>query len=88
MAFVVTEPCFGCKHTACVTVCPCDCFHEGEQMLYIDPTPCIDCNACANECPTQAIYYEDDVPEQWRDYIELNAEMSCTCPSITDRNPR
>lgn len=85
MAFVVTEPCYGCKHTACVAVCPCDCFHEGEQMLYIDPTPCIDCNACARECPTSAIFYEDDVPEHWRDYIELNAEMSRTCPSITER---
>ena len=37
MAFVVTEPCFGCKYTDCVVVCPCDCFREGEQMLFIDP---------------------------------------------------
>lgn len=87
MALVVTEPCFGCKHTACVTVCPCDCFHEGEQMLFIDPIPCIDCEACMSECPTQAIYHEDNVPEPWREYIELNAEMSRVCPSITERKP-
>ena len=44
MAYVVTAPCFGCKYTDCVVVCPCDCFHEGEKMLYIDPMECIDCN--------------------------------------------
>jgi len=36
MTHVVTEPCFGCKYTDCVVVCPVDCFHEGEQMLYIN----------------------------------------------------
>lgn len=87
MAFVVTEPCFGCKHTRCVTVCPCDCFHEGEMMLFIDPDPCIDCEACASECPTQAIFHEDNVPDRWRDYIALNAEMSQACPSITQAKP-
>ena len=46
MAFVVTEPCFGCKYTDCVVVCPCDCFREGEQMLFIDPEHCIDYGAC------------------------------------------
>ena len=37
MAHVVTEPCFGCKYTDCITLCPVECFHEGEQMLFIDP---------------------------------------------------
>ena len=83
MAFVVTEPCFGCKHTRCVTVCPCDCFHEGEMMLFIDPDACIDCEACSQECPTAAIFHEDNVPENWKDYIALNAEMSQSCPPIT-----
>lgn len=87
MAFVVTEPCFGCKYTDCVTVCPCDCFHEGESMLFIDPIDCIDCEACVAECPVEAIYHEDNVPEEWQEYIELNAEMSKTCPSITERKP-
>ena len=87
MAFVVTEPCFGCKYTDCVTVCPVDCFHEGEQMLYINPADCIDCEACMHECPVEAIYHEDNVPEQWKGYILLNAEMSAICPSITERKP-
>ena len=43
MPFVVGSPCVGCKDTACVTVCPVDCFYEGPDMLYIDPDECIDC---------------------------------------------
>jgi len=85
MAFVVTEPCFGCKYTDCVTVCPAECFHEGEKMLYIDPVECVDCNACLPECPVEAIFYEDDVPEPWRDFIALNAEMSKRTPGIFER---
>ena len=85
MTMVVTEPCFGCKHTHCVVVCPCDCFREGEQMLFIDPESCTECGACVAECPTQAIFHEDNVPEQWHDYIALNAEMSNQCPTITER---
>ena len=56
MAYVVTAPCFGCKYTDCVVVCPAECFHEGEQMLYIDPESCLDCDACRPECPVDAIY--------------------------------
>jgi ferredoxin len=85
MAFVVTEPCQGCKYTDCVIVCPCDCFHEGEQMLYIDPRDCIDCEACVSECPVEAIYHDSAVPEKWRHYIELNAVMAQSCPSITEK---
>lgn len=85
MAMVVTEPCFGCKNTDCVVVCPSECFHEGESMVFIDPESCIDCGACVSECPTQAIFFEDDVPDAWRDYVELNREMSAVCPSITER---
>lgn len=85
MAFVVTEPCFGCKYTDCVVVCPCESFREGEQMLYIDPEHCIDCYACLPECPVQAIFPEAEVPTQWHDYIALNAEMASKCPPITER---
>lgn len=85
MAFVVTEPCFGCKFTDCVVVCPCECFHEGEQMLFIDPEHCIDCEACVSECPVSAIFHHENVPTEWHDYIALNAEMSLACPQITER---
>ncbi len=85
MAFVVTEPCVDCKYTDCVVVCPCDCFHEGKRMLYIDPEHCIDCEACVPECPVEAIFHEDNVPEPWRDYIRLNAEEATRHPEITER---
>ncbi len=85
MTYVVAEPCFGCKYTDCVVVCPADCFHEGEQMLYINPDDCLDCDACRPECPVEAIFYEEDIPKQWEGYIALNAEMVPICPSITER---
>ncbi len=84
MAYVVTAPCFGCKYTDCVVVCPMDCFHEADQMLYIDPQECIDCDACRTECPVEAIFREDDVPEEWKDFVQLNAEMALKTPSITE----
>ena len=85
MAYVVTAPCHGCKYTDCVVVCPCDCFREGEQMLYIDPTECIDCDNCLHECPVQAIFPEQDVPDEWHDFIVLNAEMAAVCPPIVTK---
>jgi ferredoxin len=85
MAYVVTAPCFGCKYTDCVVVCPCECFHEGEQMLYIDPDECVDCDACVPECPVAAIFPQTDVPEEWQEFIALNAEMSLRTPSITTK---
>ena len=87
MAYVVTEPCVGCKYTDCVVVCPCDCFREGAAMLYIDPEDCIDCDACVPECPVEAVYYEDNVPDPWLPFVELNRLMAATCPPITDRKP-
>jgi ferredoxin len=74
MAFVVCEPCRDCKYTDCVAVCPCECFYQDEQMLYIDPEHCIDCGACVPECPVEAIFAEANVPAQWAPFIELNAE--------------
>lgn len=85
MAFVVTQPCFGCKYTDCVVVCPCECFYEGEQMLYIHPEECIDCGACEPECPVSAIFYEDNVPAEWSEFVQLNAEMAPRCERITER---
>ena len=85
MAMVVTEPCFGCKYTDCVVVCPVDCFYEGESMLYIHPDECIDCGICVAECPVEAIYHEDDVPTEWNAYIDLNREMAPQCARISER---
>jgi ferredoxin len=74
MAYVVCAPCHDCKYTDCVVVCPCDCFYQDEHMLYIDPDPCIDCDACAPECPVEAIFQDTLVPSKWSAFIQLNAE--------------
>lgn len=83
MAYIVTEPCLNCKYTDCVEVCPVDCFHEGENILYIDPEECIDCGACVPECPVEAIYEESEVPEKWEGYIQENADKAPDLPVIT-----
>jgi ferredoxin len=85
MTHVVCEPCFACKYTDCVVVCPVECFYEGEKMLYIHPDECIDCEACVPECPVEAIFHEDNVPAEWKDFTALNAEMSPQCPVITEK---
>jgi ferredoxin len=79
MAYIVTRLCQGCKDTACMTVCPVDCFYEPKEpsaelpdMLYINPDECIDCDACVPECPWEAIFAEADVPKIFDDDAPLN----------------
>ena len=60
---------------ACIEECPVDCIYEGERMLYIHPDECVDCGACEPVCPVEAIFYEDDTPEQWKDYYKANVEF-------------
>ena len=76
MAYIVTEPCINCKYTNCAAVCPVDAFYEGPNFLTIDPLECIDCDACVPECPVEAIYPDDEVPEKWEHYIELNERLA------------
>ena len=85
MTYVVTEPCVKCKFTDCVDVCPVDCFTEGENFLTINPDECIDCGACVPECPVEAIYEESEVPDKWSEYVELNARLASSWPTITAR---
>lgn len=54
-------------------------------MLYIDAEACIDCGACAPECPVSAIYMDADVPQELREFIALNAEMAPQCPPIFEK---
>jgi len=87
MAYVVTETCIKCKYTDCVDVCPVDCFREGPNMLVIDPDECIDCTLCVPECPVEAIFAEDDVPDAQKPFIALNRELSPRWPAIIERKP-
>ena len=85
MTHIVAKACFGCRYTDCVVVCPVECFYLGEQMLYIHPDDCIDCEACVPECPVEAIYHEDNVPEGQEPFIQLNADMAPQMPVITEK---
>ena len=87
MTYVVTEACINCKHTDCVEVCPVDAFHEGPNFLVIDPDVCIDCVACVAECPVEAIYAEDDVPDDQQQFKALNAELAKAWKPIIERKP-
>ena len=75
MTYVIALPCVDVKDRACVEECPVDCIYEGDRTLYIHPDECVDCGACEPVCPVEAIYYEDDVPEEWSEYITANAEF-------------
>lgn len=87
MAFVVTDNCIQCKYTDCVAVCPVDAFHEGPNFLAINPDVCIDCDLCVSECPAQAIFQEDELPEGQQQFLKLNEELSQLWPVITQVIP-
>ena len=87
MTYVVTEDCINCKHTTCIEVCPTDAFREGDNFLVIDPDNCVDCDLCPAECPEDAIFYEDDIPEEQIKFIAINAELSQRWPEITESKP-
>jgi len=86
MTYIIAEPCVDVLDKACVDVCPVDCIYELEDtqlsegdkahkmMLYIHPEECIDCGACEPECPVEAIFPEDEVPDKWNDYTRYNYE--------------
>ncbi|HEY3324870.1 MAG TPA: ferredoxin family protein [Planctomycetota bacterium] len=88
MAHVVTSPCIGTHDTACMKVCPVNCFYDLElsdlglqplpdkpdvtKFLIISPDECIDCGLCVPECPVAAIFPLDDVPEAEKKFIDIN----------------
>ena len=75
MTYTIAEPCVDIKDKACIEECPVDCIYEGARMLYIHPDECVDCGACEPVCPVEAIFYEDDVPDQWSSYTQINADF-------------
>ena len=85
MTYVVLENCIKCKHTDCVEVCPVDCFYEGPNMLVINPEECIDCGVCVPECPIDAIVAEEDLTQEQKPMLTLNAEYSEKWPVITSK---
>ncbi|MBM4412724.1 MAG: ferredoxin family protein [Chloroflexi bacterium] len=76
MPYVITEACIGTKDASCVSVCPVDCIYEADSQYFINPDECIDCGACEPECPVEAIYADDAVPDTMRKYIAINRDFS------------
>jgi ferredoxin len=74
MTYIVTETCVDLKDKSCIEVCPVDCIHEADvdRMVYIDPDECIDCGACVDPCPVDAIFAEEDVPTAQVSFVEIN----------------
>jgi NAD-dependent dihydropyrimidine dehydrogenase PreA subunit len=75
VAFVVAEPCVDVLDRSCVEECPVDCMYLGKRMVYINPDLCIDCGACESVCPMEAIYNEEDLPDEWSAFKEANAQF-------------
>ena len=84
MTWVITRMCRDCVDMACVEVCPVDCIvqHKDksaakgfENQLYIDPEECINCGVCEPECPWEAIFEDEQVPEIFEEDVELNARV-------------
>lgn len=83
MPYVIAEPCIEVKDRSCMDVCPVDCIHEGQvevngvvyDQLFINPNECIDCNMCVGECPVDAIFVGDDLPDKWKKFAGINAEF-------------
>ncbi len=88
MTYVITDPCIDLLDISCVEVCPVDCIHyeEGiDRKLYIDPDECIDCGACEPVCPVTAIFAEEDVPDDQKEYTELDAQWFKDADAVRTR---
>lgn len=83
MTYIVNDACIKCKYTDCVSVCPVDCFYEGENMLVINPDECIDCGVCEPECPAGAIL--PDTTEEAQKWVEFNKKYSEMWPNIFEQ---
>jgi len=75
MTYIITQACVDLLDKTCVAECPVDCIYEGERMMYIHPDECVDCGACEPVCPVEAIYFENDVPGDRKNYHRVNVEF-------------
>ena len=78
MAYVVTDKCT--KDFKCIDDCPTEAISPREgtpaadkvSQVYINPNDCADCGSCAATCPQGAIFSEDELPADKKQYAELN----------------
>ena len=85
MTYIVKDECIKCKLTDCVDVCPVDCFYEGPNFLVIHPDECIDCALCEPECPVEAIFADDELPEDQQQLLDIAAELAESWPNISEK---
>ena len=80
MAYVITDTCTKDMH--CVDACPVDCIHpksdapniDSVTQLYISPVECIDCGACIPVCPTNSIFVLEELPAEYAQFAQINAD--------------
>jgi len=80
MAYVITDTCK--KDNLCMDSCPSEAIHpaasdatyEAATQLYINPEECMDCGACAAECPTNSIFAAEELPADKLDAAKKNAD--------------
>ncbi|CAB4333182.1 MAG: ferredoxin [Actinobacteria bacterium] len=81
MTYVIALPCVDLKDKACIEECPVDCIYEGDRMLYIQADECVDCGACEPVCPSEAIFYEEDLPAEFEPFKQVNVDFFATLGS-------
>ena len=85
MPYVITDACIDILDKTCMQECPVDCIYEGRRSVYINPEECIDCGACEPACPSEAIYYMEDLPDSLIAHQDDNARFfSSVLPGRTD----
>lgn len=93
MTFVITPGC--CSDASCVAVCPVQCIRPrpgdpdflSAEQLYIDPATCIDCQACMDECPIDAVHADYDLPDGYGDLLAINADYFRDNPIVESGPP-
>jgi NAD-dependent dihydropyrimidine dehydrogenase PreA subunit len=82
VTYRIALPCVDLKDGACVEDCLVDCIYDGQRSLYVHPDECVECGACEPVCSVETIYYEDDLPDAFTNYLDDNARF------FTDTLPR
>ena len=78
MAYVVTDACI--KDFVCVAECATASIAPMENdpaaatvpQVYINPNECIECGNCATLCAQNAIYLEEELPADKKQFAEKN----------------
>ncbi|AQA05516.1 ferredoxin [Mycobacterium sp. MS1601] len=87
MPYVITSGCLDIMDRNCMDQCPVDAIYAGQRMAYIHPDECIDCGACVPACPQSAIFLADHVPDEERQFVEINSDVFASGVMQTPEGP-